>query len=90
MSQIKQNALYIDASSKSYNLEDIKDDFIIGPIDFGYKQWEKDKNSFCFGAGSLAWSPIPGTRRMMLLETHLCGEIFTSQPWEEQHLFLQN
>ncbi len=79
MNIIKQTALYIDASKKTFELKDIEDDFIIGPIDFGYKEWEKDKKTFCFGAGSLAQSQIPGTRRMMFTgDSPLWGNFYIS------------
>ena len=62
---IKQSALYIDATNKSHIISEIDDEFIIGPIDFGIKEFEKDKSSFCFGSGVLAGSTVPGTKRMM-------------------------
>ena len=79
MNRMKQIALYIDASKKSSELRDVEDDFVIGPIDFGYKEWEKDKKAFCFGAGSLAQSQIPGTRRMMFTgDSPLWGNFYIS------------
>ena len=62
---IKQTSLTIDVTNNSNNLQEINDDKIIGPIDYGYSEYEKDSNAFTFGQGSLAGSIIPGTRRMM-------------------------
>lgn len=63
---IKQSVLQIDASSKSFKIEDVKDPEIIGPIDFGIKQFQDCKDEYLsFGEGLLAGSNIPGTKRMM-------------------------
>ena len=63
---INQKALYIDLSAKSSIIKDINDESVIGPIDFGFKQFESGKDDFIsFGEGALAGSTIPGTKRLM-------------------------
>ncbi len=62
---IKQTAAYIDASGSTYEIKDIGDPNIIGPINFGLSQYKQDRNTLCFGSGVLAGTPIPGAKRMM-------------------------
>jgi glyceraldehyde-3-phosphate dehydrogenase (ferredoxin) len=62
---IKQTELIIDASTKLFKVEVIKDKNILGPIDYGITKFNEDKNNFCFGKGILAGSKIPGTKRLM-------------------------
>jgi glyceraldehyde-3-phosphate dehydrogenase (ferredoxin) len=62
---IEQNELIIDASTKKFEVRKIKDQSILGPIDYGMNKFIEDKNNFCFGKGILAGSKIPGTKRMM-------------------------
>lgn len=63
---INQKALFIDLSAKSSVIKEVNDESIIGPIDFGFKQFETFRRDyFSFGEGSLAGSTIPGTKRLM-------------------------
>ncbi len=63
---IKQNELIIDASAKQFDVKDIDDPDIIGPVDYGLKKFKEDKGKYVtFGKGILAGSNIPGTRRMI-------------------------
>ena len=62
---IEQNELIIDATTKKFEIKEITDSEIIGPIDYGLKKFEEDKNNFCFGKGVLSGSKIPGTKRLM-------------------------
>ncbi|MBR9676301.1 aldehyde ferredoxin oxidoreductase [Candidatus Woesearchaeota archaeon] len=60
-----QKALYIDANNKSSKTKKIDAPEIMGPVDFGVREYEKDKSVFCFGTGILSGSIIPGTRRLV-------------------------
>lgn len=62
---IEQKAVYIDAGTGDFRIETVNDERILGPIDFGYFETQKDKDSFCFGSGILAGSMIPGAKRLM-------------------------
>lgn len=62
---IEQNELIIDASTKKFEVKQIEDESILGPIDYGITKFNEDKNNFCFGKGILAGSKIPGTKRLM-------------------------
>lgn len=61
---IPQKVLYINAVDGSFRIEDVKDEEIIGPVDFALK-YAYGNNKFFFGAGALAGSIIPGTRRLI-------------------------
>jgi glyceraldehyde-3-phosphate dehydrogenase (ferredoxin) len=61
---IPQKALYINALNGSFRVEDVKDEEVIGPLDFAFK-YANDDNKFFFGSGVLAGSIIPGTRRLI-------------------------
>jgi len=75
---IKQKALYIDVSTKGFELTDIEDEGILGPVDFGIREMEKDKGTITFGMGVLAHTNIPGTRRLIF-----CGY---SPLWENFYI----
>jgi len=62
---IKQKALYIAVNTKEYVIKEIADKNIIGAVDFGFSEFLKGNNSFCFGCGLFAGSVIPGTRRLI-------------------------
>ena len=61
---IPQKVLYIDASTGKFRVEDVKDENVIGPVDFALKYANED-NKFFFGSGVLAGSIIPSTRRLI-------------------------
>ncbi|MFH1506781.1 MAG: aldehyde ferredoxin oxidoreductase N-terminal domain-containing protein, partial [archaeon] len=58
---IPQKALFYDLSNDGERIEIIKDEGIIGPVDFGFKH----KDKLVIGTGALAGSIIPGTRRLI-------------------------
>jgi glyceraldehyde-3-phosphate dehydrogenase (ferredoxin) len=74
---IPQKALYINASNGSFRVEEVKDEEVIGPLDFAYKYTYPD-DKFFFGIGPLAGSIIPGSRRMIF-----CGK---SPLWENFYI----
>jgi glyceraldehyde-3-phosphate dehydrogenase (ferredoxin) len=75
---ISQKALYINANNNSFRVEDVKDENIIGPLDFGLSEVKKDKNAFTFGRGILAGSILPGSHRLIF-----CGH---SPIWENFYI----
>ena len=72
----ERRALFIDVAEKSWKLEKVKDERILGVVDFAvemhlnrYESWRYDalspKNALIFGVGPLAASNIPGTHRLI-------------------------
>jgi glyceraldehyde-3-phosphate dehydrogenase (ferredoxin) len=41
------------------------DQSLVGPVQYAWDRYQKDPDSFTFGGGLLAGSPLPGTRRMI-------------------------
>lgn len=74
---IEQKALEIDAKKGSFQEVEIKDEKIIGPVDYGFEMYKKG-NYFCFGGGLFAGSLIPGTNRLIF-----CGG---SSLWENFYI----
>lgn len=75
---LKQKAMHIDASKKEFAIEEIQDESILGPLDFGIREIKKDKEAFCFGQGLFAGSIIPGAKRLIF-----CGN---SPLWENFYI----
>jgi glyceraldehyde-3-phosphate dehydrogenase (ferredoxin) len=61
---IPQKVLYVNANNGSFRVEDVKDEEVIGPLDFAFR-YANDDSKFFFGSGVLAGSIIPGTRRLI-------------------------
>ncbi len=61
-----QKALHIDLATADHDIEHIgASDGVIGPVDFGWREYKKDRDVFTFGEGKLASSTIPGSRRLV-------------------------
>ncbi len=61
-----QKELNIQLDSGKWHVKEIlKDQNIIGPVDYGWKRYKEDPDVFTFGEGLLASSSIPGSRRMV-------------------------
>ena len=61
-----QTALHIDLATGDFEIENIeKDSGIIGPVDFGWREYRKSPRIFTFGIGKLATASIPGARRLV-------------------------
>ncbi len=62
-----QRELSIDLDNGSWAVRSIDEraSGILGPVDFGWRRYEEDPDSFAFGEGLLAGSSIPGTRRLV-------------------------
>ncbi|MBN2567696.1 aldehyde ferredoxin oxidoreductase [Candidatus Woesearchaeota archaeon] len=61
---IPQKELIVDMASGQWEVKDIQDPGIIGPIDYGFRK--KGQDVITFGAGVLAGSAIPGTNRLFV------------------------
>ncbi len=64
---IEQKTLIIDATSKSFEIISVKDPEILGPMDYGLKEYDKGYDFILMGMGLLAGSKIPGTHRMIVV-----------------------
>ena len=61
-----QRALHIDLASGESRIEDIPADAgILGPVDFGWRCYKDNPETFTFGEGKLASSALPGARRLV-------------------------
>ncbi|MGB8646747.1 MAG: aldehyde ferredoxin oxidoreductase C-terminal domain-containing protein [Anaerolineae bacterium] len=66
--------MQVQLDTGAYGMDCLLDQSLIGPVQYGWDRYAKDPDSMTFGAGLLAGSPLPGTRRMMV-----CGY---SPQWE--------
>ena len=57
--------LVLDCSTRSFQVEQLSDQGLIGPVQYGWDRFQKDPESMTFGGGVLAGSPLAGTRRMV-------------------------
>jgi glyceraldehyde-3-phosphate dehydrogenase (ferredoxin) len=57
--------LNIQLDSGAWGVSCPLDQNLIGPVGYGWDRFQKDPDSFVFGGGLLAGSPLPGTRRMI-------------------------
>ncbi len=62
---IRQNIATINASAGHYQIHDVTDGSILGPVSFGYSEYKRDPSVSCFGSGILARTSIPGTKRLV-------------------------
>ncbi len=61
-----QKALTIDLSTGAHEVREIQPrEMVLGPLDFGWKEYRKDRDVFTFGEGPLASSALPGARRLV-------------------------
>ncbi|MFA6089343.1 MAG: aldehyde ferredoxin oxidoreductase N-terminal domain-containing protein [Candidatus Woesearchaeota archaeon] len=75
---IKQIVAYIDATTKTFEVKQVEDEKIVGPLSFGYAEYKIQKEFLCFGTGLLAGSSIPGAKRLIF-----CGY---SPLWENFYI----
>ncbi|MBW2970853.1 aldehyde ferredoxin oxidoreductase [Candidatus Woesearchaeota archaeon] len=72
---IEQNALIIDAHTEQWQVKKIRDEKILGPVDFGFHM-NQQGDYFCMGIGLLAGSPLPGTHRLIITDKSPIWESF--------------
>ncbi|MBN1274958.1 aldehyde ferredoxin oxidoreductase [Candidatus Woesearchaeota archaeon] len=76
---IPQQSLIIDATNKAYEITTIEDPDIIGPMDYGLKEYRKGEDYLILGRGLLAGSNIPGTHRLIVVgRSKLWGHYYDS------------
>ncbi len=62
----EQKALTIDLASGNVQVREVKPtEMILGPLDYGWREYRRDPDIFTFGEGLLASSAIPGARRLV-------------------------
>jgi glyceraldehyde-3-phosphate dehydrogenase (ferredoxin) len=66
--------LNVDLTTGGWGVTCLRDQSLIGPVQYGWDRYQRDPDSMTFGGGLLAGSPLPGTRRMIV-----CGY---SAQWE--------
>jgi len=71
----EQKALAIDLRTGFYRVERLADPKIRGPIDFGFREWERDR-ALCFGGGPFMGSILPGSNRLMFTGHSPCWQGF--------------
>jgi len=65
--QLKQTECLIQLDTAQWEIKPIGlEQEILGPIDYGWKRYQQDSDSFTFGSGLLHGSSISGSRRMMV------------------------
>jgi glyceraldehyde-3-phosphate dehydrogenase (ferredoxin) len=64
---IPQTSLNIDAENGEHRLITIRDPDIIGPMDYGLKEYDKGEDFILLGMGTLAGSPLPGSHRLIIV-----------------------
>lgn len=57
--------LNVDLSRGEWGVSCPVDQTLTGPVQYGWDRFQQDPESFVFGGGLLAGSPLPGTRRMI-------------------------
>ncbi|MBN1772667.1 MAG: aldehyde ferredoxin oxidoreductase [Deltaproteobacteria bacterium] len=67
----EQKALHIDLGTGFYRVERIRDASVLGPIDFGFREWRRSR-ALCFGGGAFMGSVLPGSNRLMFTGESPC------------------
>ena len=57
--------LNVDLGSGAWGVACPTDQTLVGPVQYAWDRYQRDPESFTFGGGLLAGSPLPGTRRMI-------------------------
>lgn len=71
----EQRALFVDLRSGYYRIERLTDHDIIGPVDFGFREWVRAR-ALCFGGGPFMGSVLPGSNRLIFTGHSPCWEGF--------------
>jgi glyceraldehyde-3-phosphate dehydrogenase (ferredoxin) len=67
----EQKALHIRLDSGFYRVERIRDEEVLGPIDFGFREW-LGAGALCFGGGPFMGSILPGSNRLVMTGESPC------------------
>ncbi|MDI7267929.1 MAG: aldehyde ferredoxin oxidoreductase N-terminal domain-containing protein [Myxococcota bacterium] len=71
----EQKALHVDLFSGFYRVERIRDAGMIGPVDFGFREWRRSR-ALCFGGGPFMGSILPGSNRLIFTGHSPCWDGF--------------
>jgi glyceraldehyde-3-phosphate dehydrogenase (ferredoxin) len=71
----EQKALHVDLSSGYYRMERIRDPGVLGPVDFGFREWARS-GALCLGGGAFMGSILPGSNRLIVTGQSPCWEGF--------------
>lgn len=79
MIPFEQRELRVSLYPFSHSVHDIAPDSgVIGPVDYGWRSYNEDRNVLTFGAGMFASTPLQGARRLVF-----CGR---SPQWESFYI----
>jgi glyceraldehyde-3-phosphate dehydrogenase (ferredoxin) len=67
----EQKALHIDLGTGFYRVERVRDPAVLGPVDFGFREWQR-RRALCFGGGAFMGSILPGSNRMIFTGESPC------------------
>ena len=70
-----RRALHIDLATGFYRVERIADPAILGPVDFGFREW-LDGRALCLGGGPFMGSILPGSNRLIFTGHSPCWDGF--------------
>jgi glyceraldehyde-3-phosphate dehydrogenase (ferredoxin) len=70
-----QKALVVDLTTGFYRVDRIPDSDMIGPVDFGLREWSEHR-SLCFGGGPFMGSVLPGSNRLIVTGHSPCWQGF--------------
>ena len=67
----EQKALHIDLGTGYYRVERVKDPDVLGPVDFGFREWKRNR-ALCFGGGAFMGSILAGSNRLIFTGESPC------------------
>jgi len=74
----EQRALRVDLGSGFYRVDRVGDRDVIGPVDYGFREWLR-AGALCFGGGPFMGSVLPGSNRLVFTGHSPCwGGFFVS------------
>jgi len=71
----EQRALRVDLGSGFYRVDHISDHGIVGPVDYGFREWLR-AGALCFGGGPFMGSVLPGSNRLVFTGHSPCWDGF--------------
>ncbi|MBI5491057.1 MAG: aldehyde ferredoxin oxidoreductase [Deltaproteobacteria bacterium] len=67
----EQKALHVDLATGFYRVERINDPEVLGPVDFGFREWRRNR-ALCFGGGAFMGSVLAGSNRLIFTGQSPC------------------
>ena len=71
----EQKALHVHLYTGFYRVERLRTTEIIGPVDFGFREWAR-AGALCFGGGPFMGSILPGSNRLVVTGHSPCWDGF--------------